>query len=175
MQRKITGYHRDEHDDWVAELDCYHGQHVRHKPPFINRPWVETEAGRHSQLGQELNCVRCDNLELPADVTAYKRTPDFTEATIPAGLLRNHATKTGTWGKIHVLDGMLDYTVQEPSIRHFELQAGDIGIIAPTMLHNVAAQGSVHFYVEFYTRDKTNAGNPHTENLVDFSAGTTRT
>lgn len=64
MQRKITGYHLDEYDDWVAELECHHGQHVRHKPPFINRPWVTTEEGRKSKLGNFLECKKCnDNFE----------------------------------------------------------------------------------------------------------------
>ena len=60
MQRKITGYHLDEYNDWVAELDCHHGQHVRHNPPFIDRPWVVTKEGRKSKLGEILNCKKCD-------------------------------------------------------------------------------------------------------------------
>jgi len=63
MQRPITGFHQDEHGDWVAELSCGHGQHVRHKPPFTLRPWVVTAAGRDSRLGTELDCVRCDRGE----------------------------------------------------------------------------------------------------------------
>ncbi len=65
MFRRITGFHRDETGDWVAELECGHDQHVRHKPPFFNRPWVTTESGRENKLGMKLNCVRCDRLELP--------------------------------------------------------------------------------------------------------------
>lgn len=60
MQRKITGYHQDEFSDWVAELECHHGQHVRHNPPFVNRPWVVSEEGRESKLGELLNCKKCD-------------------------------------------------------------------------------------------------------------------
>ncbi len=41
MERAIVSYHRDEANDWVAELDCHHNQHVRNNPPFVNRPWVE--------------------------------------------------------------------------------------------------------------------------------------
>ncbi|MBA3392802.1 MAG: DUF3565 domain-containing protein [Deltaproteobacteria bacterium] len=61
MQRAITGFHLDEHGDWVAELACGHGQHVRHKPPFQLRPWVVTAEGRASRIGVELTCVRCDD------------------------------------------------------------------------------------------------------------------
>ena len=98
MERKITGYHRDEEGDWVAELDCHHGQHVRNKPPFTNRPWVESEEGRAKKLGTTLNCVKCDRLEFPDGLVALRRTPDFTEATIPKGLQRDHNTKVGVWG-----------------------------------------------------------------------------
>jgi len=60
---KITGFHKDEYDDWVAELECHHGQHVRHEPPFINRPWVVTSIGRNQKLGESLNCLKCDENE----------------------------------------------------------------------------------------------------------------
>jgi tellurite methyltransferase len=65
MERTITGFHLDEHNDWVAELDCGHMQHTRHKPPFFNRPWTETQTGRDSMLGTTLDCLRCDRLEFP--------------------------------------------------------------------------------------------------------------
>lgn len=60
MKQPITGYHKDELNDWVAELACGHFQHVRHKPPFFNRPWVVTQPGRESMLGEELSCKKCD-------------------------------------------------------------------------------------------------------------------
>ncbi len=66
MKQAITGYHRDEYNDWVAELACGHFQHVRHQPPFINRPWVVTQPGRQQQIGQTLSCKKCDAGE-PAD------------------------------------------------------------------------------------------------------------
>jgi hypothetical protein len=60
MKRRITGFHLDEEQHWVAELSCGHGQHVRHDPPWQSRPWVTSEDGRASFLGVELECVRCD-------------------------------------------------------------------------------------------------------------------
>jgi len=63
MKQKIVGYHQDEERDWVAELACHHGQHVRHNPPFINRPWVISAEGREQKLGVILNCRRCDHGE----------------------------------------------------------------------------------------------------------------
>ncbi|WP_295718171.1 DUF3565 domain-containing protein [uncultured Halovibrio sp.] len=60
MRQPITGYHRDEEGHWVAQLACGHNQHVRHDPPFINRPWVVTPEGRDSMLGTALACKKCD-------------------------------------------------------------------------------------------------------------------
>lgn len=56
----ITGFHQDEHSDWVADLVCGHTQHVRHRPPWELRPWVTTEEGRLQHIGQTLQCVVCN-------------------------------------------------------------------------------------------------------------------
>ncbi len=63
MQRAIAGFHRDDEGHWVAELACGHNQHVRHKPPFIERPWVTTEAGRAAHIGTLLDCKLCDEVD----------------------------------------------------------------------------------------------------------------
>lgn len=67
MQSKIIGFHKDEENDWVAELECHHGQHVRHQPPFVNRPWTITHQGRAKKIGHILECVKCDQNE-PIDI-----------------------------------------------------------------------------------------------------------
>lgn len=60
MDQPITGFHLDEHQDWVAELACGHNQHVRHRPPWISRPWVVSAEGRTKMCGQKLACKKCD-------------------------------------------------------------------------------------------------------------------
>ena len=60
MNQKIKAFHLDEENHWVADLECGHAQHVRHDPPWMERPWVTTKEGRATRLGTELNCVRCD-------------------------------------------------------------------------------------------------------------------
>ena len=60
MKQAICGYHQDEEHHWVAQLACGHFQHVRHKPPFINRPWVILLSGRQAMLGHRLKCKKCD-------------------------------------------------------------------------------------------------------------------
>ncbi len=60
MQRKIIAFHRDAQGHWVADLECGHEQHVRHRPPWINRPWIVSQAGRDRHIGRRLNCKQCD-------------------------------------------------------------------------------------------------------------------
>jgi hypothetical protein len=66
MEQPLTGFHLDQEHHWVAELACGHFQHVRHNPPWEERPWVLTEAGRAGMLGKRLTCRKCDAGE-PAD------------------------------------------------------------------------------------------------------------
>ncbi|MDY0747976.1 DUF3565 domain-containing protein [Paucibacter sp. R3-3] len=60
MDQPIVGFHTDDDGHWVAELACGHNQHVRHDPPWQNRPWVITETGREATKGQVLPCRKCD-------------------------------------------------------------------------------------------------------------------
>jgi len=69
LPRRIVGYHLDDERHWVAELECGHGQHVRHDPPWQVREWVTTEAGRAAHLGTILYCVRCAEEGDPRETT----------------------------------------------------------------------------------------------------------
>jgi hypothetical protein len=59
VPQAIVGYHVDEEGHWVADLACGHGQHVRHNPPWQNRPWTQSEEGRRRHLGEVLCCRKC--------------------------------------------------------------------------------------------------------------------
>ncbi len=150
VQRAIEGFVQDAVSDWVARLRCGHRQHVRHKPPFWSRPWVLTEQGRAEALGSELPCVLCDRFELPAGYTPYKRTPELDEHSIPAGLRKDHATKPGLWGVIHVLTGRLRYIVEPPLAGEHLLDPAHPGVVVPEVLHRVVPDGDVRFFVEFH-------------------------
>jgi tellurite resistance-related uncharacterized protein len=151
VQRRITGFHRDEEAHWVAELDCGHARHVRHIPPLSSRPWVLEEVSRAEHLGTPLECVRCDALEWPSDFEAYRRTAIFENATIPEALRKDHATKPGVWARIHVLRGRLRLRMQEPALDE-ELSPDRDGIIPPQSRHRVEPLGDVAFFVEFHRR-----------------------
>ena len=60
MDQPVIGFHQDEVGDWVADLACGHGQHVRHQPPLCYRPWVLSPEGRRAHLNMILHCKKCD-------------------------------------------------------------------------------------------------------------------
>ncbi len=87
---------------------------------------------------------------LPTELVAYKKTPTFMEHSVPAGLLKAHQTKEGTWGSIVILKGTLIYRILEPALEELELSPTCFGVVEPRVLHEVEAHGPVEFYVEFY-------------------------
>lgn len=89
---------------------------------------------------------------LPADVVAYKRTAEFTEETVPAGLLKSHSTKAAVWGRICILSGRLRYRILEPTVEEHELTPENGGVVEPEVRHEVEPMGEVRFFVEFLRR-----------------------
>lgn len=90
---------------------------------------------------------------LPADAAHYRSTADFTEASLPAALRRDHVTKDGAWGLIRVAEGRLAYRITDPrreSAERVLTSEAPPGVIEPTMLHHVEPLGPVRFRVEFY-------------------------
>lgn len=85
---------------------------------------------------------------LPKNVTAYKRTPTFSEETIPAGLLKNHSTAAGVWGLIQIEAGSLEYVIGDTETHILSPETK--GIVEPLVSHHVRATGPVSFHIEFY-------------------------
>lgn len=91
--------------------------------------------------------------QIPEGAEPYKRTPTFTEATVPAALLNDHSTKEGVWGLINVEEGKLRYVVTDPRRLGKETvlsPGGSSGVVEPAILHRVELLGTVRFHVEFY-------------------------
>ena len=109
-----------------------------------------SDAGREAMLGTELDCVRCDRMEWPDGLAAYRRTPEFDETTIPAGLKSEHATKRGVWARIHVVSGVLRYRVGAPVRQSFRIEPNSLAVIVPEVRHRVEPVGPVRFFIEFW-------------------------
>ena len=87
---------------------------------------------------------------LPETVVPYRRTPVFTEDSIPAALLRVHRTKPGVWGLIEVLEGQLLYRVLVPKSERVLVPGAAPGVVEPAVPHEVEPLGPVRFHVTFY-------------------------
>ena len=152
MQRVIEGFHQDDVGDWVAELSCLHSQHVRHRPPFFDRPWVEREDGRRSRLGTALECPLCDRGELPDGLRRVRTAGPFDADSLPAGLRRDHVVAPHTWAVARVLDGAVTLTLDEPPATSIELAAGAERAIPPGVRHALVVEGPMRVEVDFYVR-----------------------
>jgi tellurite methyltransferase len=158
MNQAITGFHQDEEGDWVAELSCGHNQHVRHNPPFMQRPWVISAAGRQERLGTSLPCPPCDRAEPPEAIRRVRSSPEWDEHSLPPGLRRAHQLATGTWGKIIVREGVLRFSMSGEPPLSIELVPGSPAQpIPPGVRHEVAPAGHVRFSIDFYTVDRSRA------------------
>jgi tellurite methyltransferase len=172
MERAITGFRRDDRGDWVAELDCGHDQHVRHRPPFQQRPWVETERGRRERLGTPLACPLCDRAELPGALRLVRLSPDWDERTLPTGLRRTHRLAAGTWGRIVLREGRLRFTMAAIPPLEVELEgAGATQAIPPGVDHFVQPLGSVRLLIEFLAVDRQPGSNEGPSQPLDFTSG----
>lgn len=90
--------------------------------------------------------------DLPSDLVEYKRTPEFSRLSVPAALLSSHSTKTGTWGKIVVLEGSLTYRILEPEVEELLLDPQRPGIVEPVTRHEIETHAEARFYIQFYRK-----------------------
>lgn len=81
--------------------------------------------------------------QLPDNVTPCKRTREFTEESVPSGLLHAHQAKESVWTKIVVLEGELQSTINGPDTEVEVLNSSTSGVVEPTYLHEVKPLGKV--------------------------------
>ena len=149
MLRSITGFHQDEAGGWVAELSCLHGQHIRHNPPFQNRPWVLTDAGRAEHTGTDIACPLCDRAELPGGLELTRTAGPFDQDTIPPALRKDHVVGEGRWACLRVIEGTIGFQMAtEPPIER-RLTAGDHQPIPPGVVHHLGVEGPAVVAVDF--------------------------
>jgi tellurite resistance-related uncharacterized protein len=149
VRRAISGYHRDNEGDWVADLSCGHGQHIRHRPPFQLREWVLDAGGRAARLGTPLDCALCDRAELPDGLQLVRTSPQWDDRTMPAGLKRSHRIAEGTWGRIVVHEGTLRFVAQTEPELNVIVGPHSTQAIPPEVEHNVEPIDQVCFEIEF--------------------------
>ncbi len=149
LKRKIVGFVQDRAGAWVAELDCFHRQHVHHDPPFRSAPWVLDDRARSQRVGSDLDCPLCDRAELPEGLAVVRTTDTWDERTMPAALRRAHRVAAGSWGRLRVEEGGLRFRAQTEPVIDVTLGAGSWQAIPPEVEHEVEPLGPVRFFVEF--------------------------
>ena len=149
MERRITGFERDDAGDWVALLDCHHRQHVRHRPPLWPAPWVNDDVARQQQVGAPLACPLCDRTEIPADLVVVRTTATWDEDSMPNALRRTHRVASGTWGRLRVDRGRVRFVAQTTPVTDVIVDVNQPQGIPPDVEHFVEPQGPVRFTVEF--------------------------
>lgn len=152
MIRAIDGFHLDQDGEWVAELSCLHDQHVRDRPPFFDRPWTQTEAGRARRLGTGLDCPLCDRAELPDGLVVARTAGPWSADEIPAGLRRAHRVAERTWGLVRVLDGALGIAIDTAPRIERRLRVGDEQTIPPIVEHELRVDAPVMLAIDFLVR-----------------------
>jgi hypothetical protein len=148
MQRTILGFGRDAEGDWAARLACGHNRHVRHRPPFINRPWVIHAAGRASWLGRSFDCLRCDRLEWPVRILEHRPPDEVFNLDCNDELPRSGAPNR-YWQKIEIESGramlFIDTLQTERSIC-----PGSVTAIPPTLAFHLLALTTVRGRIRSY-------------------------
>lgn len=145
----MTSFQRDAEGDWVAQLECGHRQHVRHRPPFQVRPWVEDAQGRASRLGLPLECPLCDRAELPDDLESV-RSVTWDEQTLPVAVRRAHRLGPSKWALLRVISGQVRYEQLDAGGTVRLLAAGATQAVPPGVIHRLEPVGDVQLAVDFF-------------------------
>jgi hypothetical protein len=149
VQRRIVGFHQDEAGDWVAGLSCLHRQHVRHRPPFQNRPWALDEDERSRRVGTVLDCPLCDRAEMPAGLEVVRTAGPFDNESLPPGLRGAHSVADGRWALLRAVRGSVDLALEVSPPSHRHLDAGDQQPIPPGVPHRVTLSDAGVIEIDF--------------------------
>ncbi|MEO7457313.1 MAG: SgcJ/EcaC family oxidoreductase [Gemmatimonadaceae bacterium] len=135
--RRIADFHQDDESHWVADLACGHTQHVRHDPPWQNRPWVITAEGRDQFLGTTLPCAGCYD-EIAALEDRLRAAQLASDVAALDDLIADDLLFTGPDGRLYRKaddlaahrDGVIRITTHEPQeirVRHI---GDDVAVVA---------------------------------------------
>ena len=149
MIRTIAGFHADDAGEWVAELSCLHAQHVRNRPPWQQRPWVLTVAGRDGRLGAEIDCALCARAELPDGLVVARTAGPFTSDTLPAAIRREHKVADRTWGLLRVTSGAVAFSLSTNPQMTVRLTAPASQPIPPGVAHAVTPEDGASVEIDF--------------------------
>jgi len=154
MIRTISGFHQDDAGDWVAELSCLHGQHMRHRPPFEDRAWVTDAPTRAARIGSSIDCPLCDRAEMPDGLAQLRTAGPWDELTLPEALRHSHRSAEATWALVKVTAGEVTFRMETSPHLEARLVAGEQQLIPPEVPHEIGLVGPMRIVLEFWGRPK---------------------
>ena len=90
--------------------------------------------------------------QFPSGLSAYRKIGPFDAESLPAGLLREHRLKEGTWANLTVLEGEIGFVWDDPESDGAVtvLAAGDCVYVPPLILHHLEVrEGTFRLEIEF--------------------------
>jgi tellurite resistance-related uncharacterized protein len=88
--------------------------------------------------------------QMPDGLTMTRRTPDFTEDTVPPALRHAHQVAPDVWGRLCVEAGTVVFVFEADDAVEHTVAAGEHIDIPPSTPHHVEPQAGSRFFVEFY-------------------------
>jgi len=147
--RAIAGFHQEDAGDWVADLSCLHGQHMRHRPPFQDRAWVTDTPMREARIGSSIDCPLCDRPEMPDGLAQLRTAGPWDEVMLPNALQHSHRTGKAVWAIVKVTAGEVRFRMETSPPLEARLVAGTQQVIPPEVPHEVMLVGPMRLVVEF--------------------------
>lgn len=87
---------------------------------------------------------------MPTGLHLVRTTPEFTDESVPAGLLGTHEVGQGSWGRLRVHAGALRFVFENDASDTHDLAASESIDIPPLTPHHVEPQPGCRFVVEFH-------------------------
>ncbi len=86
---------------------------------------------------------------LPAGIEKYAESPLFTAGKVPESLQKLHSTKVGTYARLIVTAGEVQYFLVGEKTPVTTIKVGDEFIILPAEEHYVQVTDDAEFFLEF--------------------------
>jgi tellurite resistance-related uncharacterized protein len=92
----------------------------------------------------------------PVNLELQHTSKEFTDVTVPPGLLRAHKLANDVWGKLLVRSGHVLFKFEASSSEPIDLAEGDHIDIPPDVHHYVEPRPDARFVIEFYREPVSN-------------------
>ena len=89
---------------------------------------------------------------MPSALLFVRSTPEFTEKTVPTGLLSSHQLAPHLWARLTVLQGRVRFTFEEPEVFDIDLEVAQYVDIPPQIAHHVLVLPGGSFSLSLYRK-----------------------